>query len=138
VLESVDPQVAGKPVLVQGNGLPPTEADRRAGTHSGFATTLRFAEANDEFLPGGSGLFQYEATFRLNALTHAGQTVLQKGQITARGVKLLDAAFKPILGPGELITMRSPTAQAPTPTLADRSPRPPRSASSSTSCCRTR
>lgn len=104
MLESVDPQVAGKPVLVQGNGLPPTEADRRAGTHSGFATTLRFAEANDEFLPGGSGLFQYEATFRLNALTHAGQTVLQKGQITARGVKLLDAAFKPILGPGELIT----------------------------------
>jgi hypothetical protein len=94
VLQSVDPQVPGKPKLEPGNGLPLLPDDRRAGTQSGFVTTLRFSEANDEFLPGGSGLFQY----RLNTLTHAGQTVLQAGQITARGVKL-----SPI-PPGEVVT----------------------------------
>jgi hypothetical protein len=102
VLHSVDPQVPGKPKLEPENGLPKEEDDRRAGTQSGFFTTLRFSEANDKFLPGGTGLFQYEATYRLNALTHAGQTVLQAGQITARGVSLLGGDFKPF--PGEVVT----------------------------------
>jgi hypothetical protein len=98
VLRSVDPQVPGKPKLEPGNGLPLLPDDRRAGTQSGFVTTLRYSEANDEFLPGGSGLFQYEGTYRLNVLTHAGQIVLQAGQITGRGVKLSP------LPPGEVVT----------------------------------
>jgi hypothetical protein len=63
-----------------GNGLPPSEQDRRAGTHSGFITTLRIAAADDNFSVG-TELLQYEATFLLNAV--AG---LMSGQVTARWV----------------------------------------------------
>ena len=45
-----------------GNGLPESPQNRLAGTHSGFATTLRVADANDQFFPEGSMLFQYEGT----------------------------------------------------------------------------
>ena len=34
-----------------GNGLPESPQNRLAGTHSGFATTLRVADANDQFFP---------------------------------------------------------------------------------------
>src|SRR5687768_16765436 len=55
--------------------------NRRAGTHSGFITTLRIAEAGDNFFPEGTELLQYEGTFLLNAV--AGLT---NGQVTTRGV----------------------------------------------------
>ena len=54
VLERIDNK---KP----GTGLPASPQNRLAGTHSGFATTLRVADANDKFFPEGSMLFQYEA-----------------------------------------------------------------------------
>ena len=40
-----------------GNGLPQSPQSRLAGTHSGFATILRVADANDKFFPEGSMLF---------------------------------------------------------------------------------
>jgi hypothetical protein len=46
-----------------GTGLPESPQNRLAGTHSGFATTLRVADANDMFFPEGSMLFQYEGTY---------------------------------------------------------------------------
>jgi hypothetical protein len=100
LLKKVDPQDPGppaKPVFELGKGLPkPKEPEkRRVGTQSGFVTTIRFVMAGDDFLPAGTGLFQYEGTYRLNAFTHAGTTVLKAGQITARGVALLGADFKP-------------------------------------------
>ena len=55
-----------------------------AGTHSGVVTTLRPVDANNQYLsaPGGAAeLLQYEATFKLKAVTG-----VQAGQITARGV----------------------------------------------------
>jgi len=52
-----------------GNGLPQSSQNRLAGTHSGFATTLRVADANDKFFPEGSMLFQYEGTFMFDAVT---------------------------------------------------------------------
>jgi hypothetical protein len=52
VLERIDNK---KP----GNGLPQFPAGRLAGTHSGFATTLRVADAKDKFFSEGSMLFQY-------------------------------------------------------------------------------
>ena len=67
-----------------GNGLPQSEQNRRAGTHSGFITVLRIAEAGDNFFPVGTELLQYEATFLLNAV--AG---LMSGQVTTRGVLTL-------------------------------------------------
>jgi hypothetical protein len=44
-----------------GNGLPQPVQNRLAGTHSGFATTLRVADANDKFFPEGSMLFNTRA-----------------------------------------------------------------------------
>jgi hypothetical protein len=44
VLERIDNK---KP----GNGLPESPRNRLAGTRSGFATTLRVADANDQFFP---------------------------------------------------------------------------------------
>ena len=64
-----------------GNGLPSSEQNRRAGTHSGFITVLRFAEADDNFFPEDTELAQYEGTFLLNAV--AG---LRSGQVITRGV----------------------------------------------------
>ena len=45
VLERIDNK---KP----GNGLRESPQNRLAGTHSGFGTTLRAADANDKFFPG--------------------------------------------------------------------------------------
>ena len=61
VLERVDNRTPG-------NGLPQAEEDRRAGTHSGFLTTIRIVDATDAYLPGGGVLFQYEGTYRLDAV----------------------------------------------------------------------
>jgi hypothetical protein len=68
-----------------GSGLPQNPQDRLAGTHSGFVTILRDAAAGSLFLPPGSRLFEYDATYRFNTLD---DTPLQKGQVTARGVVL--------------------------------------------------
>jgi hypothetical protein len=137
LLKKVDPQDPGppaKPVFELGKGLPKQKEPekRRVGTQSGFVTTIRFVMAGDDFLPAGTGLFQYEGTYRLNAFTHAGTTVLKAGQITARGVALLGADFKPF-PPGAYLRLRSSAGRAPTPTLADRSPSPATSAQSASS-----
>jgi hypothetical protein len=69
--------------LTPGNGLPQGELQRRAGSHSGFATTLRVAEAGDNFYQSGSYLLQYEGIYRFNTVPN---TPSQSGQVTARGV----------------------------------------------------
>ena len=79
VLEEIDGKKPGP------GGLPPDEKDRRAGTQSGFVTTVRTPDPTDPFVPGGNILFQYEGTYWLNAVAGTG---LQEGQITARGVVL--------------------------------------------------
>ena len=47
-----------------GNGLPQNPNQRRAGTHSGFVTTLRITQAGDNFYPVDSFLFHYGAMMR--------------------------------------------------------------------------
>ena len=79
-----------------GNGLPQSPQDRLAGTHSGFATTLRVADGNDKFFPEGSMLFQYEGTFMFDAVTPDLPTDLPRGQVIARGVALFDGGFEPL------------------------------------------
>ena len=79
-----------------GNGLPESPDNRLAGTHSGFATTLRVADANDKFFPEGSMLFQYEGTFMFDAVTASLPNALPRGQVIARGVALLDGNFDPL------------------------------------------
>jgi hypothetical protein len=63
--------------------------DRMAGTHSGVETLVRVVEpgAVDPFFPSPSLLFQYEATYKFNALD---DTPLQKGQVTAQGLFLVE------------------------------------------------
>jgi hypothetical protein len=70
-----------------GSGLPQGPNDRMAGTHSGVVTIVRIAGPGDLFFPPGSVLFQYEATYKFNALD---DTPLQKGQVTAHGLFLVD------------------------------------------------
>jgi len=89
VLERIDNK---KP----GNGLPQSPQHRLAGTHSGFATTLRVADANDKFFPEGSMLFQYEGTFMFDAVIPDLPTALPKAQVIVRGVALLDGNFEPL------------------------------------------
>jgi hypothetical protein len=69
-----------------GNGLPVDLEQRRAGTHSGVTTVVRVAGADDDFFPAGSELRAYDATYKFNTLD---DTPLQKGQLTARGVFLI-------------------------------------------------
>jgi hypothetical protein len=76
VLEEIDGKTPGQ-------GLPTGEAERRAGTHSGIGTTLRYVDAGDPYFPGGGPLVQAESTFKLNAVGGA----LQGGQVTTRGVQ---------------------------------------------------
>jgi hypothetical protein len=54
-----------------------------AGSHSGFVTTLRIAQAGDQLYPQGSYLLQYEATYRFNTVPN---TPLLRGQVIARGL----------------------------------------------------
>jgi hypothetical protein len=75
-----------------GNGLPKRKKKRRAGTHSGFVTLFRIAAADNAFYPPGSLLLGYEGTYKFNAVPN---TPLPKGQVTARGVLLLDSTFNP-------------------------------------------
>jgi hypothetical protein len=82
--------------LVPGTGLPQSAQDRLAGTHSGFATTLRVADANDRYFPVGSMLFQYEGTFLFDAVTAPLPAGLPSGQVIARGVALFDRNFEPL------------------------------------------
>jgi hypothetical protein len=89
VLERIDHK---KP----GNGLPESSQNRLAGTHSGFATTVRVADSKDKFFPEGSMLFQYEGTYLFDAVIVDLPTDLPRGQIVVRGVALLDRGFKPI------------------------------------------
>ncbi len=89
VLERIDNK---KP----GAGLPGSPQNRLAGTHSGFATTLRVADANDQFFPEGSMLFQYEGTYLFDAVTADLPSDLARGQVIARGVALLDGNFDPL------------------------------------------
>jgi hypothetical protein len=70
-----------------GNGLPVNPDDRLAGTHSGEVTLVRVTQAGDRVFPFPSLLFQYEATYKFNTLD---DTPLQKGQVTAHGVVLID------------------------------------------------
>jgi len=78
-----DPLLMQYDNLTPGNGLPQGELHRRAGSHSGFATTLRVAEAGDNFYQSGSYLLQYEGIYRFNTVPN---TPSQSGQVTARGV----------------------------------------------------
>ena len=70
-----------------GSGLPQNQQQRLAGTQSGFVTIVRVAAANDRIFPANSRLVQYEGTYKFNAVPN---TPLQKGQVTARGVFLVD------------------------------------------------
>jgi len=70
-----------------GSGLPQDPNDRMAGTHSGVVTIVRVAAPVDKFFPSPSLLFQYEATYKFNTLD---DTPLQKGQVTAQGLFLVD------------------------------------------------
>ena len=72
-----------------GSGLPQDPNDRMAGTHSGVETLVRVVEpgAVDPFFPSPSLLFQYEATYKFNTVDG---TPLQKGQVTAQGLFLVD------------------------------------------------
>jgi hypothetical protein len=79
-----------------GNGLPQDQLQRLAGTHSGSVTILRVAAQNDRFFPPGSLLADYDATYKFNSLT---DTPLRKGQVTARGVLLVDSGIKPLEPP---------------------------------------
>jgi len=79
-----------------GNGLPQSPLNRLAGTHSGFATTLRVADADDKFFPEGSMLLQYEGTFMFDAVIPDLPTALPRGQVIARGVALFDGNFDPL------------------------------------------
>jgi hypothetical protein len=79
-----------------GNGLPQSPQNRLAGTHSGFATTLRVADAKDKFFPEGSMLFQYEGTFMFDAVTPDLPTASPRGQVIVRGVALVDGNFDPL------------------------------------------
>jgi hypothetical protein len=89
VLERIDNKKPGK-------GLPESPQNRLAGTHSGFATTLRVADANDQFFPEGSMLFQYEGTFTFDAVIADLPTDLPRGQVIVRGVALFDGNFDPL------------------------------------------
>ena len=75
-----------------GSGLPQDPNDRLAGMHSGVETIVRVVEpgAVDPFFPSPSLLVQYEATYKFNALD---DTPLQKGQVTAQGLVLVDNDF---------------------------------------------
>ena len=79
-----------------GTGLPMSPQNRLAGTHSGFATTLRVADGNDQFFPGDSMLFQYEGTYLFDAVTVELPSDLPRGQVIVRGVALLDGDFGPL------------------------------------------
>jgi hypothetical protein len=79
-----------------GNGLPHPPLNRLAGTHSGFATTLRVADTDDKFFPEGSMLFQYEGTFIFDAVVTDLPAALPRGQVIARGVALFDGNFDPL------------------------------------------
>jgi len=89
VLERIDNKMPG-------NGLPQSPLDRLAGTHSGFGTTLRVADANDKFFPEGSMLFQYEGTYMFDPVTGELPTGLPRGQVIARGVSIFDGSFQPL------------------------------------------
>jgi hypothetical protein len=71
-----------------------------AGTHSGTHTILRITKPNDGALAQDIVVWQYEATFVLNAVAHPGQQLA--GQVTARGVwyathtQLVDAQGQPL------------------------------------------
>jgi hypothetical protein len=71
-----------------------------AGTHSGTHRVLRRAVANDGVLATDTIVWEYEATFVLNAVTHDDK-LLDAGQVTARGVwyakneQLVDAGGQP-------------------------------------------
>ena len=75
-----------------GNGLPSSEQQRFAGTHSGTVPLLRIAAASDRFYPLNSFLIQYVGTYKLNTVAN---TPLEKGQVTTTGLFLLDNTFKP-------------------------------------------
>jgi hypothetical protein len=68
-----------------GQGLPQKNQQRRAGTHSGFVTTLRIAEANDKFFPQDTELFQYEAIYLFDAVNVNLLAALPRGQLTVAG-----------------------------------------------------
>ena len=79
-----------------GNGLPQDQLQRLAGTHSGSVTILRLAGENDRFFPPSSLLVEYDAAYKFNTLA---DTPLQKGQVTARGVFLVDSDINPLEPP---------------------------------------
>jgi hypothetical protein len=54
------------------------------------------ADANEEFFPEGSMLFQYEGTFMFDAVTAELPAGLPRGQVIARGVAIFDSNFDPL------------------------------------------
>jgi hypothetical protein len=80
-----------------GSGLPQSPQNRLAGTHSGFATTLRRSRRERQVLPEDSMLFQYEGTFWFDAVIPDLPTTLPRGQVVARGVALFDGNFDPLM-----------------------------------------
>jgi hypothetical protein len=72
-----------------GFGLPQNPDQRLAGTQSGFTTIVRIAAATgDRFFPPNSRVLEYLGTYKFNALD---DTPLQKGQITAQGIFVVDS-----------------------------------------------
>jgi len=56
-------------------------------------TTLRIAQAGDNFYPKDSYLFQYESTYKFNTVPN---TPLKKGQVRVGGALLVDGQFQPL------------------------------------------
>jgi hypothetical protein len=75
-----------------GRGLPKKVEDRYAGIHSGTVTLLRIAGTGDRFYKPRTLVVQYVATYKFNDLRG---TPLKKGEITARGLNLLDGTSLP-------------------------------------------
>jgi hypothetical protein len=75
-----------------GRGLPKKVEDRYAGIHSGTVTLLRIAGSGDRFYKPRTLVVQYVATYKFIDLR---RTPLKKGEITARGLNLLDGTKLP-------------------------------------------
>jgi hypothetical protein len=75
-----------------GRGLPKKKKDRYAGVHSGTVTLLRIAGPGDRFYRPRTFVVQYVATYKFNDLR---RTPLKKGEITVRGLNLLDGTRLP-------------------------------------------
>jgi hypothetical protein len=91
-------------------------------------TILRVAGASDRHYSPGSLLVDYDGTYKFNTLA---DSPLRKGQITARGVFLLDSHIRPVEPPITFAITGVPRAR--TPQLMERLPRASLTASAGSS-----